>query len=452
MSFIKDLFRKVPSPQERSDTSGLQAPLLAYSISESDIDNFFFHISLASFTDRGMFIKSQSQSSKKNFPESLLDFLANYCAMFLEQTSGEHLVGPFPLPKTQRLFESEKTGELNLEDWYMLVHTFWSKDLTVKDQRIAARGNLVGSLFLIIYPRKYDILIMQMKSVIKKALCETTGVSKDINRFSDSDLTKLEKRLIGTIKDLVHKELQTKDATSQLQRHLEYQLMTINEKIESLYSLANASFRFIDKELLTSLGIIIVANHFDLITTLQYHIPPVKDLRDIKWRVFHSKSEIVKLVIGRLIFWFVSHNKLEEFSRATKFNRTEIMGLFLHSDLPEITNDFFLLNRMTEQPARIFKPVIVTPRKEEAKKAFQVIKQKQGELRNKLKLDLLPIPKEAAGSILSETSWFYDKLITLLTKYNFEKQKNVVNKEQLISRNERQEISSLFRKSFGEEK
>ncbi len=449
MSFVRDLFKKIRSKSD-SPFQVKKTVLKGDFHDVENIDDFMLYLSLASFTDKGMEIKAQSESTRKEFPERLLNFIANYSAIFIQQVEGEHLFGPFPLPKTQG-FTNKNNEEIPYQDWYMLVHVFRSKDESVRDERISSQGSVVASLFLAIYPRKFETLVTHAKGMIKTKFSSASGIAQDINNFTDKKVSLLEKEIINEVQNLSVESQSDVDVTSQIQRYLEHQLLTISEKVESIYSLAKASFRFIDKQVKSSVSIVLVGTLFDLITALQYHIPPIKDLRNIKWRVYQSESEIVKMQIGKVILWFVTPSKLDYFARNANLNRTEIIGIYYGSDINESVKELTILNRMEENLHKVFHPILLKHSKEKSKNIQTLLNKKHKGLVKQLKMNIISFPEEVDGSILSEISWFYDKIVGVLTEFNQSKQLELVDKNHLIKKSERVGLSNLFHKSIGEE-
>jgi hypothetical protein len=447
LPFIKDLFKKIANSKEDKPlkTKTITAAQLSEDLQE--LKDFKLFLSLASFTDQGMNLQALSEASKKKFPKSLLDFIANYSAIFVQQSEGEHLFGPLPLPKSKG-FTDASGNEIIFDDWYMLIYIFSSKDETVEDDRIIALGSLVASMFIIIYPRKFESFITQTKNRLKEKISKKIGIAQEIQEFSDKVVTQFENELIEEIIQNSQQIILEEDATSQLEKKLEYQLLVINEKIEAIYNLANASYRFIEYQEKANLAVILVHNEYGLITSLQYHIPPFKDLRDVKWRVFHSGSEIVKLIVGKMIFWFVSPDKFQEFAQETNFERIETVGIYLSKEALNQWKKIPLMETISQNQKPELSSIIVSNKRSKELEKYIIDKQKK--LKNKATINYEELPNAATDTIISELSAFYDKIIALLTDYNITKQSKSGKKGEMLDKKGREDLSKILQKTLGE--
>ncbi|MFX0090479.1 MAG: hypothetical protein ACFFBD_01855 [Candidatus Hodarchaeota archaeon] len=253
MAFIRDLFkrdwffRKTPKAKELSRDVDDQDFL---SLEDLD-DEFRLAICLSSFCDTGMEIRAQGPTCQTLFSAFYLEFIANFTAVFFEQSTGEHLFGPLPPPQvgagaflnteqdsSADLFKDQNTA---LEDWYLMVYVFTATDANITDFRIADYGRQTAGMFLIFYPRRFDHLIMQSKTAVIKILSSTSGVSTDISTFSDNLLSVLEQRLRAQVLSQYQVESEPQNNIPNfalIRMGLEYQLTTINERLTTLISLS----------------------------------------------------------------------------------------------------------------------------------------------------------------------------------------------------------------------
>ena len=202
-------------------------------------DQFPIAICLSSLTDIGMKIQSIGFNCQRLFPPEFLNMVANYVALFSEQSEGEHLFGPLPVPKaTLSLLKIPNSIKIDSTDLYLMIYSFVLRDLSVQDTRVQERGNVLAAQFLIFYFRKFDHIIMQIKDEFKKTFWNTLGIIKNLEVLDSDQLSLLEQ----TLQQLTVEQAKKGSSKSRLDYtrvpfELYQQQLRIREQIDSLLSL-----------------------------------------------------------------------------------------------------------------------------------------------------------------------------------------------------------------------
>lgn len=462
MSFIKDLFNSWFSVKEDGDTKPI-------SISEKtgeeifytpkELEKFQLCLCLSSFTEKGMTITAKGDCCNKHLPDDLLTIIANYSGIFSQQSEGEHLFGPLPLPQSS----SNKPNQIiNSDEWYLLIYVFEGKNKNISDPRIVYHGHLTPSQFLICYPRQFDNIVIQSKNKIKKILRESSGVSKDINFFDDQKLSNLESEIKTAIIDKISKPaLEQKTPLSniaQFKMSAEYRLMTINERLGMLSSLIQGlttkpNQKTTDHEKREiKMGMLFCTRLSDVITALQYHVPPLSQLDGTPWKILHSSPEIISLQLANIIqLWFLTPKQLPTVFNEAREANIPIGGLYfgMIENLDETLDS--LSDYFKQIPKVEFGVTVgVNNNIDVNQKVTKTIKQKIKQKKDERIFSKTYIPSNSKG-VFTQILWYYDLLVSQLMKLNRERQKETLSEEELLSKEERKDIKGLFSKSLGKQ-
>ncbi|MBD3192521.1 MAG: hypothetical protein GF308_17915 [Candidatus Heimdallarchaeota archaeon] len=460
MSFIKDLFNSWFSTKEDGDPQPISISEKAGEeifYTPKELEKFQLCLCLSSFTDKGMAISAKGDCCNKNLPDDLLTIIANYSGIFSQQSQGEHLFGPLPLPHSS---SNKPNQKINFDEWYLLIYVFEGKNKKISDPRIVYHGHLTPSQFLICYPRQFDNIVIQSKNKITKILRESSGVSKDINSFDDQKLSTLESEIktaiIGQITKPALEQKSPFSNIAQFKMSAEYRLMTINERLGMLISLIQGltqkpNQKTTDQEKSeVKFGILFCTRLSDVITTLQYHVPPLSQLDGTPWKILHSTPEIISLQLSNIQLWFLTPKQLPTVFNEALGAKIPIGGLYfgIIENLDKTTNS---LNDYFKQISKVeFGVTVGLNNNVHENQITKIIKQKVRPKKGERVFSKTYIPSDSKG-VFAQILWYYDLLIGQLMGLNRERQKEMLSEEDLLSKEERKDIKGLFSKSLGEQ-
>ncbi|MFX1537871.1 MAG: hypothetical protein ACFFDI_27075 [Promethearchaeota archaeon] len=451
---------EISKSQKSSLEKAAQYMLPNIGIEEEDLAQLSIGVCLASFGDKGMAIQAKGDNCQEVFLPSILIIIANYCAIFCQQSDGEHLFGSLPVPNIKISSFGQSVKNIpSLDDWYLMVYVFTARDASIKDSRTAQRGNITAGLFLIFYPRRFDQLIMQQKEEFKRILWKTSSVLKDVESFSDEEMSILEQKLqkiVHTRHQNIAKEIESPfQAFAQIQMSLDYQRINICERLDTLVSLSKSFFAASNDvyNLKNSLELLFIFQVAEIITSIQYHIPPRQDLEET-WQIQQSLSQALELTIGHLRVWFLSPTQLSTVLDRCANSETRIIGLYIGTDIAkdEIKTIFNKLLDQSSGNEDLF-TLGMHPNIQEAN-INKISKRQKGQLPLlKWQKPLTVSPKEEllslrAYTIFSQLSWFYSIIIERLMDHIAQKRQKGAPKLELLSQSERAVLNKLTSQSL----
>ncbi|MFX0061288.1 MAG: hypothetical protein ACFFC7_03810 [Candidatus Hermodarchaeota archaeon] len=415
-------------------------------------------VCLASFGDRGMAIQATGDNCQEVFLPAILIIIANYCAIFCQQSEGEHLFGSLPIPNIKiSSFGQNVKKNPNLDDWYLMVYVFNVRDTSIKDSRTAQRGNITAGVFLIFYPRRFDQLIMQQKEEFKGILWKASSIIKDVESFTSEQMSSLEQKLQEIVRNRhqnITKEIESPfQAFAQIQMSFDYQRTNICERLDTLISLSKSFFTASNdlKNLKTpsprQLGLLFIFQVAEIITCIQFHTPPRQDL-DEAWQIQQSFSQTLELTIGHLRIWFLSPAQLSTVLDKCVNSETRIIGLYIGTNITKDgirTNFNNLLNQFSGDKALF---TLGMHHNIQDANISQLITKGQ-----KWQEPLTVSPKGEffslrAYNVFSQLSWFYNIITERLMDYITQKRQKDAPKQDLLSQNERKALNKLLSRSL----
>ncbi|MHA2203124.1 MAG: tetratricopeptide repeat protein, partial [Candidatus Hodarchaeales archaeon] len=134
-------------------------------LSETEIIKLFkqkkisVEVCFGSFSDKGWIIRKKTESCP--FNKKQLRSILEYSGVLYQQGELETFYGPFPQP----LIYGAKRVE-----WHYVTYGLRLKDEFMKDTRIINMGGRVPAIFLFIYPKQFDSMLLLSKNIISKYL------------------------------------------------------------------------------------------------------------------------------------------------------------------------------------------------------------------------------------------------------------------------------------------
>ncbi|MFX1548272.1 MAG: tetratricopeptide repeat protein, partial [Promethearchaeota archaeon] len=134
-------------------------------LSEAEIIRLFkqkkisVEVCLGSFSDQGWIIQKKTESCPLN--EKQLRSILEYSGVLYQQGELETFYGPFPQP----LIYGAKRVE-----WHYITYGVRLKDESMTDKRIISRGGRVPAIFLFIYPKQFDSMMLLSKNFVSNYL------------------------------------------------------------------------------------------------------------------------------------------------------------------------------------------------------------------------------------------------------------------------------------------
>ncbi|MFX1252960.1 MAG: hypothetical protein ACFFCZ_15240 [Promethearchaeota archaeon] len=433
-------------------------------LEKEDLAQLNICVCFASFGDKGMAIQASGENCQKVFLPTILIIIANYCAIFSQQSEGEHLFGSLPVPNIKFSSSGQNIkGIPNLDDWYLMVYVFSARDVSIKDSRTAQRGNITAGLFLIFYPRRFDQLIMQQKEDFKGILWKASSILKDVESFTNEEMSFLEQKLQGLVHNRhqnIAKEIANPfQAFAQIQMsYVHYQRTNICERLDTLISLSKSFFSAFNKSnnLKTSsprqLALLFIFQVAEIITSIQFHTPPHQDLEEA-WQIQQSLSQTLELTIGPLNIWFLSPVHLSTVLDRCINSETSIIGIYIGTS---ITQDAIktIFNKLLDQSSGngdLFiglNPDIqetnISKFNKQWKKQLPLLKWQK------------PFTDSPNGEFLllrtyavfSQLSWFYSIIIERLMDHIAQKRQKDASKQEFLSQSERVALNKIISRSL----
>ncbi len=151
-------------------------------LSETEIIKLFkqkkisVEVCFGSFSDKGWNVRKKTQSCPLN--KKQLRSILEYSGVLYQQGELETFYGPFPQP----LIYGAKRVE-----WHYITYGLRLKDETMEDTRIISMGGRVPAIFLFIYPKQLDLMMLLSKNSLSNYM-----KSLFIEGISDITINQLE--------------------------------------------------------------------------------------------------------------------------------------------------------------------------------------------------------------------------------------------------------------------
>jgi len=139
---------------------------------------------LGSFSDRGWIIQKTTASCPLNVEQ--LRSILEYTGVLYQRGELETFYGPFPQPL---IYGTTRV------DWHYITYGVKVRDESIKDTRISSKGGRVLAIFLFIYPKQLDSMMLLSKRIISEYLAFLLTENQGISDITIGHLEQVEKKI-----------------------------------------------------------------------------------------------------------------------------------------------------------------------------------------------------------------------------------------------------------------
>ncbi|MFW9993484.1 MAG: hypothetical protein ACFFD4_15680 [Candidatus Odinarchaeota archaeon] len=432
---------------------------------ENDKNAMRIAVAMASFTDRGMEIRAQGDTCKELFSDIFLQIVANYSSILCQQVRGEHLLGAIPLPQLE-VQENVINRIIDPKEWYYLIYIFSVKDKQIKDERIIKAGSVTVGIFLVLYSRKFDFIIMKMKQKIKDILSKASGLLLEVNSFSEGQLSLLEHAIRNSARNLYKNtenvSKQELQKVTQIRKSLEYQKITLDQRLTTLMSLSRVFFTspsIYSKGMEKNSGqlpLFFVYREPEIVAAIGYHVPPFLNLEGQPWKIRQKFPGVVELTIAPLKVFFLTSSRLKLILEEYESLSDEILGIYFGTDIDIQTKNYLLDSVKKKYESSQFITLGIHEHVLEGNAAvllnilhggdFSSVTWHQTREQGSEKLSQLGVQSSITRkNVFHQLIWFYDITITRLMEFITKNKKADSSKmDTMFSAKERTELKNLF--------